>query len=134
MTILDADYAKAMYHEEDSVVEIQWKKVKKMSIEEYKNALTLALDYQEQNPEKVKFYLSDIRDQGILSPDYRKWFQDDAVPRALKNGLQAGAVVFEGNVFKKYYLNNIMNTTKKFGIPFKFFGTREEAIEWFNTI
>jgi hypothetical protein len=134
MIIFEADYADVIFHENDFVVEIKWKKVNKMSIEEYKNALTLALDYQEKHSGKVKFYLSDIRDQGILSPDYRKWFQEEAVPQALKNGLLAGAVIFEGNVFKKYYLNNIMNTTKKFGLPFKFFGSKQEAIEWFKTL
>ena len=133
-TILDTEYALVEYYGEDQLVQISWKKVKQLNIEDYQNALNKALDFQEENPEKVKFYLSDIRQQGVLSPAYRKWFQEVAIPRALKNGLQAGSVIFEGNIFQKYYLNNIMNSTKKFGIKFKFFNKREDAIEWFKTL
>jgi len=133
-TIADLEYAHIKNYAEDKVVEIQWKSVTKLSLEEYQNALTLALDFQTENPNKVDFYLSDIREQKILSPDFRKWFQEVAIPRALKNNLKAGAVIFDGNVFKKYYLNNIMNSTKKFGIPFKFFNTREDAIIWLKSL
>jgi len=133
-TILDTEYALVEYYEEALIVQITWKKVKQLSLEDYQNALNKALDYQEENTEKVKFYLSDIKLQGVLSPAYRKWFQEIAIPRALKNGLLAGAVIFEGNVFQKYYLNNIMNSTKKFGIKFKFFNKREDAIEWYKTL
>ncbi len=133
-TILNTEYALVEHYEEALLAQISWKKVKQLKLEDYQNALNKALDFQAENTEKVKFYLSDIRQQGILSPAYRKWFQEVAIPRALKNGLQAGAVIFEGNVFQKYYLNNIMNSTKKFGIKFKFFNKREDAIEWFKTL
>jgi len=133
-TILETDYALVEYDEENYLVQIIWKKVKQLALENYQNALDQALNFQAENKEKVKFYLSDIRQQGVLSPAYRKWFQEVAIPRALENGLEAGAVIFEGNVFQKYYLNNIMNSTKKFGINFKFFNKREQAVEWFKTL
>lgn len=133
-SILDTDYALVEYYEEHQLVQIVWRKVSKISLEDYQNALNKALDFQEANVSTVKFYLSDIRLQGVLSPDYRKWFQEVAIPRALKNGLQGGSVIFEGNIFQKYYLNNIMNSTKKFGIKFKFFGERDQAIEWFKSL
>jgi len=133
-TIIETDFAHVIFIEEEYTVEIDWKKVKVMPIEEYQKALTVALDFQIENMSKVKFYISDIRKQGVLSPNYRKWFQDVALPRAIEGKLQAGAVIFEGNVFKKYYLNNIMNSTKKFGMPFKFFSEREEAAKWLASL
>ena len=133
-TILDTDYALIEYFEEDALVQIIWRKVKKITLEEYQNTLDKALDFQEQNKDKVKFYLSDIRLQGVLSPAYRKWFQESALPRGVSNGLQAGAVIFEGNIFQKYYLNNIMNSTKKFGLKLKFFNKREDAITWYKSL
>ena len=134
-TIADFDYAHIKHYEDEKIVEIQWKKgEKKMSIEEYQNALTISLDFQRDNPGEVNYYLSDIREQRILSPDYRKWFQEVALPRALDNKLKAGAVIFDGNIFKKYYLNNIMNSTKKFGMPFKFFSKEEDALDWFRSL
>ena len=131
-TILETDYALVEYSPTDLLVQIIWKKVKKISLEEYQNAFNSALDYQENNPGKVVHFLSDIRLQGVLSPAYRKWFQEVALSRAIKNKLKDGAVLFEDNIFQKYYLNNIMNSTKKFGINFKFFSKREDAIEWFK--
>ena len=128
-------YALIEHEKADKIVEIQWKKGdKSMSLQEYQDTLNLALDYQQKNAEEVKYYLSDIRDQRILSPDYRKWFQEIALPKALDNNLEAAAVIFDGNVFKRYYLNNIMNSTKKFGMPFKFFSNKEDALNWFNTL
>ena len=134
-TIANFDYAHIKHHEDEKIVEVQWKKGdKNMTIEEYQNTLTLALDFQQNNPGLVLYYLSDIREQRILSPNYRKWFQEVALPRALENKLEAGAVIFDGNVFKKYYLNNIMNSTKKFGMPFKFFSKKEDALDWFKSL
>ncbi len=132
ITIIQTDFALSQYFEEDKLVQITWKKVPKLSLEDYQMVIIKSLEFQEQHPGKVLNYLSDIRDQGILSPEYRKWFQDVAVPRAVKNGLKMGAVLFDGNVFQKYYLNNILNFTKTFGIKFKFFSKREEAIEFFR--
>ena len=132
--ISDLAYAQIKFFNEENLVQVRWKSVPKMQLEEYQNALTLALDFQEKNSEKVKFYLSDIREQKILSPDFRKWFEKVAIPRAKKSKLKASAVIFDGNVFKKYYLNNIMNSTKKFGIPFKFFSTREDALIWLESL
>jgi len=132
ITIIQTDFALSQYFEEDKLVQITWEKVPKLSLEDYQMVIIKSLEFQEQHPGKALNYLSDIRDQGILSPEYRKWFQDVAVPRAVKNGLKMGAVLFDGNVFQKYYLNNILNFTKTFGIKFKFFSKREEAIEFFR--
>ena len=132
--ILETDYARVDFCEEGAFVQLTWLNKKKLSFDEYKNAFNAAIDYQEENKEKTRFFLSDIREQGIVSPDFRKWLQGEAVPRTKSYGLELIAVIFTGNVFQKYYLNNIMNSTKKFGIEFKFFSKREEATEWFKSL
>ena len=132
-TILETDYAVAEFYEEDELVQVTWKKISgKLPVEEYQKMFEVSLEFQAANKDKIKFFLSDIRLQAVLSPDYRKWFQEVAMPNAIKNGIVKAGVLFEGNVFQKYYLNNIMNTTKKFGVSMKFFGKREDAIKWFN--
>lgn len=128
--ILDNKFVTVSFIEEVALVRIVWKNLA-VSFDTYKQVFTKALDFQESY--HVVNFMSDIRKQKIMSPSFRKWFQDYAVPRAVKQGLKRGAVVFNGNVFKKYYLNHIMNTTKKFGLPFKFFNTQEEAINWMKT-
>jgi hypothetical protein len=55
------------------------------------------------------------------------------IPKAIDNGLKRAAVVFDGNVFKKYYINMILQVINKFGIPMKLFSTEEDAVKWFQS-
>ncbi len=126
LTFIDENYALGTYDPDSLMIKVIWKG--SQTSKEYRDTFLMALDIAAKN--KVHFYISDVREQRIVGPEDRKWFQDSALPRALEAGLLKGAVVFEGNVFKKYYLNNILNFTKKFGIPFKFFYTMEEAENW----
>jgi len=126
--ILIFDYADVFYCDKVYLLKIKWKPYKNLTIAQYQDVFTKSLDFHEKN--KVLYFLSDISEQGILSPEFRKWFQNEAMPKAISNGLKKAAVIFCGNVFKKYYLNNILDTTKKFGITFKFFGEEKEATEW----
>ena len=135
ITLQDNDFATVQFVEEYKLVQTIWKKdSSKMTFEDYKNTFEVGLDFQKENKEKIKFYLSDIRSQGVMPPEYRKWIQTEGIPKAKENGVSYGAVVFDGNVFQKYYLNNIMNSTKKLGMKFKFVSQYEDAIEWFKSL
>ena len=129
IVILDKPFANVVYDEELLLVTLTWKDAP-LTFENYKETFISMLDFQKDKT--VNNYIADIRQQRIISPHFRKWFQEEGVSRAVKQGLKKGAVIFNGNVFKKYYLNNIMNTTKRFGLPFKFFNSTEKAMEWFN--
>ena len=126
MIILDAPYALVTLDEEKKLGRVTWKG--KSTSEEYKNIFTVMLDIQ------IKYgitrYMSDIRKQAVISPEDRKWFETVALPRAVEQGLQAAAVVFDGNVFKKYYINVILGATNKFGLPLKVFNDDFEAEQW----
>jgi hypothetical protein len=129
-TILENDFVNVYYIPDLKILELVWKR--KVSSEEYRSVFPFIVKYAEDNRNVVN-YLADIRLQGIVSPDDRKWFQEIIVPMAFNAGVIRGAVVFSGNVFAKYYLNNISGTTKNIGIPLKFFGSKEDAINWFKT-
>ena len=55
------------------------------------------------------------------------------MPRGIEVGFNRGASIYHGNVFKKYYITNILGKTKKFDIPYKFFGSEKEALSWFDS-
>ena len=74
--------------------------------------------------------MSDITNQGIVGPDDRKWFEEVAVPGAVKSGVIKVGIIFDGNVFKQYYINNIMLRFKKMTVPMKFFRSMDAAVEW----
>ncbi len=124
----DKDYAEISYDRELKLGKIVWKR--KASTEEYQYAFMVLLEYAKENP--TDNFLSDIRNQGVVSPENRKWFETEMLPAAIEGGLKRAAVVFDGNVFKKYYINMIIKVSNKFGMPLKMFNSEEEAIEWFK--
>jgi hypothetical protein len=129
--IVDESYVEVKYVPELSLIMIVWKG--KFTYDEYKDAFIKGLDFQMNSGVKVSNFLSDIRNQGVVNPDSRKWFEQNALPRAVSQGLKRAAVVFDGNVFKKYYINIILQATNKFKLPFKFFSSTEDAVAWLKS-
>jgi len=126
MIVLDTNYAEVTFDKAKSLGMIKWKG--KCTSEEYQNAFSSLLDIQTAN--NITRYISDIRNQAVISPADRKWFETVALPRAIEQGLKAAAVVFDGNAFKKYYINVILASTNKFGLPMKVFSELDESINW----
>jgi hypothetical protein len=128
-TIFDNDFARLTYEEDLKVLTITWKD-NKLTFEEYQKPFKVALAFMDKKP--VENYISDIRDQGIISPEFRKWLQEVAMPAAAKAGLKRVVGVANVNIFKQYYINNVFQSAKKFGIPFKMFNNIEDAKKWFS--
>lgn len=129
--VFSEPYAKVTYHQESKTVKIVWNG--SFSKEQYQAAIESTLDYQEKSHLPIENYLSNILKQGIVNPESRKWFEQVALPRAIQQGLKRGAVVFDGNVFKKYYLNLILQASNMYKLPLKFFSTEEDAFNWFQS-
>lgn len=125
-TILSTSYAEVTYDESLKLIKVVWKDM--CTSAEYHSVFEKALEFAQTTP--VRNFISDIRKQKVVSPEERKWFQEKALPAALEAGLQRACVIFTGDIFKKYYLNHIMNSSKRFGMPFKFFSTEAEAMQW----
>lgn len=129
--ILDEKYALVTFHSDMKMIKVVWKGT--FTKEQYQIAIESGLDYQLKSNKPVENYLSNILNQGIVSPESRKWFEQVAMPRAINQGLKRAAVVFDGNVFKKYYLNLILQTTNIYKLPLKFFSSEEDAVKWFKS-
>ncbi len=129
--ILNESYVRITYHQNLKMVKVVWNGT--FSKEQYQHAVEAALDFQIKEKLPVDNYLSDILKQGIVNPESRKWFEQVAMPRAVKQGLKRAAIVFDGNVFKKYYINLILQATNAYKLPLKFFSTEKEAIMWFES-
>ena len=128
--ILDSAFALIEFYEEDALVQITWKKINNMEFEEYKKAIITGLEFQEKHPGKIRHYISDIQFQKRMSTEFKDWFVNEAMPRAKKNGLVSAAVTSGGNFFKRFYLRFIIRSSDRFGIRFKIFSKREDAIRW----
>jgi len=128
--IFENEYSKVTYEEDLKILNIIWTE-KRLTFEEYQRPFTICLNYMKKK--KVDNYISDIRKQTIISPEFRKWLQDYVLPEAVKAGLKRIVVVANVNVFKQYYINNVFKSASKFGIPLKTFNTLEEAKNWFKS-
>src|SRR6185369_4616170 len=96
--------------------------------EQYKGAFLSLLDYSKKV--KMTRFLSDTRNQGVVNPENRRWFEKEMVPMAIKAGLKRAAVITNGNAFKRYYLNMILSSVVKLNVPFKIFGDEQEAVDF----
>lgn len=103
--IFENDLVKTAYHADLKLISFTWKD-KSFTFEEYKEPFEVSLDFHRDKDVLVYNFLSDLRNQKVVPPHFRKWFQDVAIQRAIKQGLKRAGVVMSGNVFKKYYINN----------------------------
>jgi len=124
--VQDEKYAKVNYYEPIQLIYMEWNG--KVTSEQYKETFNKALAYADEH--KITLFLSDICKRKITAPSDRQWFETVALPKAIKKGLKKGAAVFDGNPFKRYYLNTIFLKTKMYMLPFKFFTSADKALEW----
>ncbi|MDN4164362.1 STAS/SEC14 domain-containing protein [Cytophagales bacterium LB-30] len=125
--ILELPYVSVIYVEEMKLGKIIWHG--NPSREEYKKPFLTLVDWAKKGHEVTRF-LSDTRNQGVVSPENRKWFETEMVPSAISVGLKRAAVLTDSNVFKMYYLNMILSALNKFNMPFKIFNEETKAIEF----
>ena len=120
-------YAEIIYMPDIKLVQITWEGM--VPSEQYRNTFSRAIEYTETH-DFVNF-ISDAREQGVVSTDDRKWFQNVIVPQAVKQGLKYGAVVIKKEPFKKYYMNAILRIlNRKSNIIMRIFYDYDEALEW----
>jgi hypothetical protein len=99
--------------------------------DEYRKPFQAMLEFGKRN--NVQSMLSDISQQGVISPENRKWFEKEMMPDAVKAGLKRAAIVTNGNAFKLYYINLILSAVNKFPITTKLFNNQEDALKWIDS-
>lgn len=125
IVIMDESYVKVIYDPERYIGKIIWSG--NPTEGKYKVPFEKMLKWA-QDGNKVTRFLSDTRNQGIVSVENRKWFEKEMFPAAVKVGLKRAAAISDSNAFKRYYINMILSSINKFGIPLKIFGDEESAI------
>jgi hypothetical protein len=126
--IFKTNYVNIIFDEENKIVTTKWT-TEKFDSDQYKEVWNKTIEFGNNND--VDYFLSDIIDQKVVAPNDRKWFEDEAIPRAIKTGIKKGAIVLGANPFKVYYFNNIMKKIGGTSLPFKAFKNKEKAYEWF---
>ncbi|WP_296622414.1 hypothetical protein [Marivirga sp.] len=126
-TLLDKDYAEVTYFPDQEMARIKWKG--NVSIDQYKEAFLTVYDHAIAGNIVKRFY-SDTREQGVVGPENRKWFEKEMLPKAIEAGMERAGTISDANIFKRYYLNMILKSINKFNLPFKLCGSEEDVVEF----
>jgi len=123
MIIYDKPFASIDYDADKKIGFVLWKG--NCTKDQYRDVFENMLEYAKKN--LMKYVLSDTTNQGVVSPENRKWFEKEMIPAAIEVGLEKVAIITDANVFKRYYLNMLLSAVNKFGVPFKIFGNKDQA-------
>jgi hypothetical protein len=126
-SVLKNEYVEISYDDKLKILLIRWKN-KELSFEEYQQPFLFGLKLIKEKP--IVNFISDIREQSVITLNDRKWLQDVVIPEAIAYGLKRVIIITNINIFKQFYVNNIFRSTKIFGVPFKMFNSIEKATNW----
>ncbi len=126
--IFKDEIVETTYFPEIFLVENKWLKKVAFQQDLYRSTFMRVIDFAKEN--RVDFFLSDIRNQGVVPTSEKNWFKDVILPLAVEVGIKYGAVITTGNVFKTYYMNTIIKVGNVFDLPIKLFTDRDKAVAW----
>jgi hypothetical protein len=126
-TLLEEDYAVVTYFPDQEMARVKWKG--NVNIDQYRNAFETVYKHALAGNLVKRFY-SDTREQGVVGPENRKWFEKEMLPKAIEAGMERAGTISDANIFKRYYLNMILKSINKFNLPFKLCGSEEEVVEF----
>lgn len=126
-TLLNEEYAEVTYFPEQEMARVKWKG--NVNVDQYRNAFMTVYNHAIEGNLVRRFY-SDTREQGVVGPENRKWFEKEMLPKAIEAGMERAGTISDANIFKRYYLNMILKSINKFNLPFKLCGSEEEVTEF----
>lgn len=126
-TLFQSNVAKIFYEEDKNLITLIWKSIATSA--EYRESFLKVLAYIEKD--KIPKFLSDTSLEGTVHPNDRKWLETEVIPKAVKAGLKYTATILDPNVFKKYYLSQLKDSSENSGMSgFQIFGNYDEGRKW----
>lgn len=92
------------------------------------NMLNLLID------KRVNKVLADIQEMVLIGAEDQKWMETNFLPRAIRFGFKACAIVKPTNYFNKIAAETISLKVEKEKLKIEFFDTSEEAREWLTEL
>jgi hypothetical protein len=78
--------------------------------------------------------LGNIRNMVLIGADDQKWMETNFLPRAIRFGFKACAIVKPTNYFNKVAVETISFKVEKEKLQIDFFDTTEEAKAWLDSL
>lgn len=124
--LLDSEYALLTYHKENFILALTWKS--SCPFEGYTATFNHAVQFALEN--KVKHFVSDIREEGVVPINNLRWLKEHVISRAYELGVVKVALVINEELFSSIYADLIKKSISESKITTRFFMQPEEAMSW----
>jgi hypothetical protein len=84
--------------------------------------------------QRVNKVLANIQNMVLIGMEDQQWMETNFLPRAIRFGLKACAIVKPIHYFNKVAVETISFKVEKDKLEIQFFDTPEEAKEWLNSL
>jgi hypothetical protein len=120
-----------IYFDQDSgFVTMQWNGY--ATSEQFREGTELMLNILIQN--SCSKVLADIRDMTLIGMEDQKWLETNFLPRAIKFGFKAIAIITPTSYFNKVAVESISYKIDKEKLIINYFDSAEKASEWLKAI
>jgi hypothetical protein len=125
--IYNSEIADITYSKSEFMAELVWKQ--NTNSEEFKNIYSFAVNFAFVN--KVYFFLSDMRNEGLVSLDDVKWLTREVISKAQEIGIKKIALVSEDDIiFSSIYAESVKKKLEKSAIHVQIFNDIITARAW----
>lgn len=125
--VFDSENAVMTYSNTDFAIELTWKN--DINSEEFRQVYLTGLEFAAHN--KVLYFLSDIRNEGIVPIEDVKWLTQEVIAKANSIGIKKIALVNEDELtFSSIYAESLKKKIENFSIQVNVFGDVSSARIW----
>lgn len=124
--LIDNETLSLTYLRSDRLIELQWKL--KGNSEEFKNSFLVSADFAKKN--KVEYFLSDIRNEGLVDIEDLRWLEHEILPQAVELGVKRIALVAEDNLYSNLYAETLKKKIERLPISVGLFKDLNSARAW----
>ena len=125
-TIYKTKTVKATYSSKEKLVYLCWNS--ETNTEEYRQIFQSLINFIQNN--KVRFVISDIRKEGLVSIDDLKWLEEEIFKKYLHLGVEKIALINEDTIFSNVYAETIKRKLTDSSIKVRLFDSLTTAKAW----
>lgn len=126
----EEDYARLYFDGNYNIIVIKWKRP--VESREFRHVFDAVL--RSLNVHHSPGWISDVRQQGMLSNEDQQWFVNTVVPQLAACGLKFVAMIGANDESRRGYQELLRQSSQNYGISVNGFASAEEARAWMETI
>lgn len=130
MTLIQTDFATLVYHPDAKIVHHTFHKP--IGGQEFRNVLNTGAEAMEKYG--ATKWLSDDRNNSVLSPEDGGWGSNDWFPRAVKAGFKYWALVVPDDILARMDLKQYIDSFFEQGLRVMVFTKPEDAMAWLRKV